>query len=299
MNKKWWRKSRGWIITLLVFLSFIFLLDSCGRFKFRSSQKEINKFFADKPNKATFYSYYQGKRFMNYIEVGDSTRPLILFVHGSPGALDAFLDFLADTVLLNKAQLASVDRPGFGDSNFGYAEPSLHKQAELIKPILEKHKKQRPLILVGHSLGGPVIARIAMDYPELVDGLIFVAGSIDPDLEPHEWFRAPLATPFLSWMMPRALRASNDEIYKLKPELQEMLPLWSTIKAPTIFIQGGVDELVDPGNADFAKKMMTGTTVNVVWKEDMNHFVPWSNPELIRNAIVDMLNTSIEASTTK
>jgi pimeloyl-ACP methyl ester carboxylesterase len=291
MKKTWWRKSKGWIITLFIFFGFIVLLNSCGRFKFRSSQKEINKFFTDKPNKGTFHSYYQGKRFMNYLEVGDTIRPLVLFIHGSPGALDAFLNFLADTTLLNRAQLASVDRPGFGDSNFGYAEPSLHKQAELIKPILEKHKKQRPLILVGHSLGGPVIARIAMDYPELVDGLIFVAGSIDPELEPHEWFRAPLATPFLSWMLPRAIRASNDEIYKLKPELQEMLPLWPTIKAPVIFIQGGIDELVDPRNADFAKKMMTGTEVKLVLKSDMNHFVPWSNPELIRNAIVDMLNT--------
>lgn len=288
MKKRWWLKS-GWIIIIVIFIGILFMMDSC--MQFRMSKKEIDQFFANKEAKGTIHSYYLDNRFIDYVEAGQPNLPLVVFVHGSPGSLSAFIDFLADTILLKRADLITVDRPGFGASNFGYAEPSLAKQCALLKPILEEHKNQRPIILVGHSLGGPVIARMAMDYPDLVDGLIFVAGSIDPELEPHEWFRAPLATPFLSWLLPRSIRASNDEIYKLKPELQEMLPLWPTIKEPVIFIQGGVDELVAPGNAGFAKKMMTGTTVNVVWKEDMNHFVPWSNPELIRNGIVDMLST--------
>lgn len=106
----------------------------------------------------------------------------------------------------------------------------------------------------------------------------------------HHMLRAPLATPFLSWLIPRALRASNDEIYQLKPELQEMLPLWSTIRCPTIFIQGQKDELVDPGNAPFAKRMMTGTNVEIVSIEDMNHFVPWSHPYLIKDAILKLIH---------
>jgi len=287
MNKKWWLKSRGWIITLFIFTGLLFLMDSC--MQFRMSKSEIDQFFANKQTKGTLHSYYHGNRLVNYLEAGDRHLPLVVFVHGSPGSLSAFIDFMADTVLLKRADLITIDRPGFGASNFGYAEPSLKKQVAMFKPFLEEHKNQRPIILVGHSLGGPVIARMAMDYPELVDGLIFVAGSIDPDLEPHEWFRAPLALPFLKWLLPRSIRASNDEIYKLKPELQEMLPLWSSIKAPAIFIQGGKDELVHPDNAQFAQRMMTGTTVKLVLKEDMNHFVPWSNPELIRNAIVEML----------
>ncbi len=55
---------------------------------------------------------------------------------------------MADTALLSKAQLVTVDRPGFGASNFGYAEPSLKKQSALLRPILEKHKNQRRLFLL-------------------------------------------------------------------------------------------------------------------------------------------------------
>ena len=263
--------------------------------QFRMSKTEIDQYFAKKEKKATLFSYPVGKnRSINYLRVGDENLPLVVFVHGSPGSLSAFIDFMADTTLLRRAQLITVDRPGFGASNFGYAEPSLQKQSAYLKPILEKNKNHRPIILVGHSLGGPVIARMAMDFPELVDGLVFVAASVDPELEPDEtWFRAPLATPFLKWILPRSFRASNDELYKLKPELQEMLPLWGKIKAHVIVVQGKKDDLVPAENADFARKMLVNAaSLEFTMKDDMNHFVPWSNPELIRDAILKLLNRS-------
>jgi pimeloyl-ACP methyl ester carboxylesterase len=261
--------------------------------QFRMSKSEIDQFFATREKKGELHQYTVGKhRTINYLHVGDENLPLVVFVHGSPGSLSAFIDFMGDTALLKRAQLISVDRPGFGDSDFGYAEKSLEQQAAYLKPILENYKKNKPIILVGHSLGGPVIARMAMDYQPLIDGLVIVAGSIDPDLEPNElWFRAPLATPFLSWMMPRSFRASNFEIYKLKPELQEMLPLWKTITCRVKVIQGKKDNLVSPANADFAKKMLVNAaSVDFIFRDDMNHFVPWQHPELIRQAILELLD---------
>jgi pimeloyl-ACP methyl ester carboxylesterase len=255
------------------------------------SKSEIDRFFSNKKWKGSLHEYNVGRgRVINYLHAGDENLPLVVFVHGSPGSLSAFIDFMGDSTLLSHAQLISVDRAGFGESNFGYGEKSLKRQAQYLKPILEKYKNNKPIILVGHSLGGPVIARMAMDYQELVNGLVIVAGSIDPDLEPNEtWFRAPLATPLFSWIMPRSFRASNYEIYKLKPELQEMLPLWNKITCPTIVIQGTKDDLVSPKNADFAKKMLVNAPVDFVIKENMSHFVPWQHPELIKQGILQLL----------
>ncbi len=282
-----YRRAWKWLWTPIAIFAFILLMDSC--IQFRMSKSEIDTYFKDKEKKGTLRQYTVGKRTLNYLVAGDTNKPLIVFVHGSPGSLSAFIDFMADSTLLKRAQLITVDRPGFGASNFGYAEPSLQKQASLLKPILEEYKNDRPIILVGHSLGGPLIARMAIDYPELVDGLIMVAPSIAPELEPYEWFRAPLATPFLKWLLPRSIRASNDEIYQLKPELEEMLPRWKEIQTPTIVIQGCKDSLVDPQNADFARRMLVNAPVQIELIEDMDHFVPWTNPELIRNAVVDLL----------
>ena len=281
LTKRW-----KWLFGIALIISPLLGLDSC--MQFRMSSSEIKKYFADRGLEATQHSYKVGNRVVNYVHTGNENKPVTIFVHGSPGSLSAFIHFLTDTVLLKQTQLITVDRPGFGSSNFGDAEPSLEKQASLLKPLLEKYWNARPIILVGHSLGGPVIARMAMDFPELVDGLVMVAPSIDPELEPKEWFRGPLALPFLKWILPRSIRASNDEIWNLKPELQSMEPLWSRIEANTIVIQGNEDTLVPPGNADFAKKMITNASLEVVMKEDMNHFVPWNNPQLIRDAILKL-----------
>lgn len=283
-----WKRivARTSLFTIACFIGLLFMMDSC--MQFRMSKSEIDQFFANKMYPAREYSYYVGRQKINYILAGNDSLPLVVFVHGSPGSLSAFIDFMDDTVLLEKTRMLSVDRPGFGQSNFGYAEPSLEKQSAELKPLIEKHKNGRPVYLIGHSLGGPLIARMAVDYPELVDGLIFVAGSVDPELEPNEWFRGPLATPFLKWMLPRSLRASNDEIYQLKPQLEAMLPLWSKITCKSIFIQGDQDELVPKENADFAKKMLVNAPFELVMYPGMNHFVPWSHPFLIENAILYM-----------
>lgn len=273
----------------IVLMLLMTVLHSC--ITFRMSPKEIDQYFSARKLRASQQHYSQGFRNVHFVEAGDRSKPVVIFVHGSPGSLSAFIDFLADTLLLKKTLLVTTDRPGFGYSNFGVAEPSLQKQAALLKPLLEKYKENRPVVLVGHSLGGPVIARIAMEYPDLVDGLVFVAASIDPALEPNEtWFRAPLATPFLRWLLPRSLRASNDEIYQAKPELQTMLPRWKDIRCPVIVIQGDKDTLVPPGNADFAEKMLVNADLTIIKKEDMNHFVPWTHPELIRKSVLDLVN---------
>ena len=280
-------RSVKWAAGIILVMSLV-VADSCMQFRMKSS--ELEKFYQSKGLEAENHTYQVGNRTIHYVKVGDDSLPLVLFVHGSPGSLSSFKSFLADTSLLDRALLIAVDRPGFGSSDFGRAEKSLARQAALLKPILEKYKNNRPITLVGHSLGGPVIARMAMDYPELVDGLVMVAPSIDPDLEPNEWFRAPLATPFLKWLLPRSIRASNDEIYALKPELQKMLPLWSHISAKTIVIQGGKDTLVPPGNAYFAQKMMTQVPVQLVINEQMNHFVPWTFPNLIKDAVITLIS---------
>ena len=254
---------------------------------FRLSSKKIDAYFNEQKIHAEQLSYKVDYRQIHYVCSGDEQNPLVLFVHGSPGSLSAFIHFLADSTLLKKYMLITTDRPGFGYSNFGNAEPSINKQAELLLPILEKYKTNRPVILVGHSLGAPVIAQMAINHPELIDGLVIVAGSIDPDLEPNEaWFRIPLSTPFLSWILPRSFRASNEELYNFKSELSVMLPHWSEIKIPVVVVQGGNDTFVDPGNADFAKKMIVNAPVEIIYKDDMDHFVPWSDPELIVKGIL-------------
>jgi pimeloyl-ACP methyl ester carboxylesterase len=282
--------SKRLLIGYIILFIISQILSSCLTFKV--NQKEIDKKFMGYSMKPIQHQVEVQGVSMNYAEIGSDSLPVAFFVHGSPGSWSGFMDFMKDTVLLKKVKMVSVDRIGFGESDYGYAEESLVRQAEYLKPIVAKYKKSgKKIILIGHSLGGPMIARMAMDYPELIDNLIIVAGSIAPDLEPNEkWFRIPMDFMPISILIPASFRASNHEILYLKPELEKMLPLWKNIRQPVIVIQGEKDMLVHPKNADFAERMLVNSkSLKVVRVDTMNHFVPWSHPQLIKKAIEESL----------
>ena len=139
-------------------------------------------------------------------------------------------------------------------------------------------------------MGGPVISRLVMDYPNLVDGLILVAPSISPALEPSNSWRIVLDYPPFRWLTPTAFRVCNQEIIPLKSELLEMKNRWETITCPVTIIQGTLDPLVPKGNADFAKeRLVNSSNVQLKMVEEGNHFILWSEIPLIRNAVLEML----------
>ena len=207
--------------------------------------------------------------------------PLLFFVHGSPGTWDGFSGYLRSDSLASSYEMISVDRPGFGESRGGKPERSLIVQSESILEVVKKHKGDRPVILVGHSFGGPVIAQIAILAPELIDGLVFVAASVDPDLEKKKWFQVPANWFLFRWMVPQGLDVANQEILALKKELIRMEKDWDKIKTPVSIVHGDKDKLVPIGNVDFMTAHLEHTSVELFLKEGMNHFVPWNNPQLL------------------
>ena len=93
--------QRGKLASLLVpstLLVMVTVLHSC--MTFRMSPKEIDRFFSEKKLQGSQLQYSVGTRTIHYVVSGDTTKPVVIFVHGSPGSLSAFIDFMADTVLL-------------------------------------------------------------------------------------------------------------------------------------------------------------------------------------------------------
>ncbi len=244
----------------------------------------------DLQERASVNSYTVGDRTITFARSGTPTGPLILFVHGSPGDWRAFEHFLSDPGLRRRAQMVSVDRPGFGGSGFGEPEPSLERQAALLQPLLDYFGGGRPAILVGHSLGGSVIARMAMDFGAKIGALVLVAPALDPDREELRWYNRLASLAPVRLLLPKSLDISNLEILPLRAELTKMLPLWDKVTADVIVIQGAKDRLVSPENADFAQKVLRNAHVTVERISDIGHFIPWERPNLIRNALIQLLN---------
>ncbi|MBK6933316.1 MAG: alpha/beta fold hydrolase [Saprospirales bacterium] len=233
-----------------------------------------------------------GYRTIHAVSVSRSdTLPLVALVHGSPGSADAFLSYLADTALTAVARLVSVDRPGFGyTTGFGRPEGSLYWQSEALYAVVRKLANGRKVVLVGHSMGGPVIARFAMDHPAAVAGLILVAASIDPDLEKHPWWQSAVDAPPLCWLTPKSLWASNREILLLEHELRQMLARWQAIRCPVTAVHAADDRLVPFANVEFARKMLVNCPdFRRKTLSAGDHFILWSRQDVVRASILQLL----------
>jgi len=215
-------------------------------------------------------------------------KPLVIFVHGTPGGWHNQASFLYNEFLREHFHMISMDRLGHGYSS-GKIEPSLQAQAASFKALLDRDTTGNGAIMVGHSLGGPIVARTAMDYPEQVSGLIFIASSGDPKRS-LKWYNTVGGLLPISWFVPKNLKRANREILPLKKQLKAMLPLWQNITVPTVIIQGGKDKLVNPKNADFLNKELVNANVKMVIESEGDHFLHWRKPVLVIEALAGFID---------
>lgn len=217
-------------------------------------------------------------------------RPQILMIHGSPGDWSGYLEYMRRGDLLERADVIAVDRPGYGASNAGLALPDLKAQAASLAPLLRRLAAVGPVLVVGHSYGGPVAVRLAVDYPDAVAGLVLIAASVDPELEEWRWFNRVAEWPPVQWMLPAAWNVSNAEIKPLRADLLLMQPAWSGIRQPVAIVHGGEDTLVPIGNADFAREALRQSViVRDYLYPDENHFILWERLDLLVPILLECL----------
>jgi pimeloyl-ACP methyl ester carboxylesterase len=178
---------------------------------------------------------------LSYLISGDATKPRVIFIHGSPGLASMYASYLRE--LGGEAEVIAVDRLGFGESAQSGVVVSFEEQAAAIAPLLVERGGVKPII-VGHSLGGPIAARLAADHPDEIGGLVIVAGGLNPELEEPRWYneiaRWRIVEPFLA----ESLRVSNQEMWACREQVEQLDPLLERIKCPVVVIHGTDDALV-------------------------------------------------------
>ena len=147
-------------------------------------------------------------------------------------------------------------------------------------------KDGRRVVLVGHSLGGPVVAHVAAEHASRVQALVLVAAALDPAQEKiHPLQLLGTIWPFRSLLSDK-LRNSNDELLTLKAELIKLEPLLKNISAPTMIIHGTKDNLVPFENLAYIQAQLTqARRLKTTVLENQNHFLPWNSAPAVREAI--------------
>ncbi len=129
-------------------------------------------------------------------EAGLEGPPRLLLIHGASANLLELWGPLADA-FSPLHRVVAYDRPGMGHS--GRAKRNGHTmayQARCAARVLEQ-TGEGPALVVAHSLGAGAALRLALDYPQLVCGLVLIAPACNPYPWKPAWWARLSATPIL------------------------------------------------------------------------------------------------------
>ena len=214
----------------------------------------------------------------------DTTAPVVL-IHGASANLREFESNLVPG-LSGKVPLLSIDRPGHGYSQRPNDGDELGVQARLIAGAMRETYGSTPVVLVGHSFGGAVSLRVALDYPEQVKGLVLLAPATHPWSGGTTWYNNLAAMPVIgapfSWLVtqvgpsmadggidsvfkpnevpenyaenlglpllfrPKNFRANGRDLVAATEEFTAQAKRYSTITAPVVIFSPSEDHVLSP-----------------------------------------------------
>jgi pimeloyl-ACP methyl ester carboxylesterase len=135
---------------------------------------------------------------LNVVDIGlrDASGPPVVMIHGASSNLETMRQPLGE-MLAGNHRVILIDRPGHGWSPRAHLEDSTPAiQGRMIDEALEK-LGVGPAIFVVHSWSGALGARMALDYPERVAGLVMLAPVAYPWPGGVGWYNKLVTTPVI------------------------------------------------------------------------------------------------------
>ena len=250
---------------------------------FRMSEKNISDYYANSATKPSFAFSNTSKKKIHYAYSADSTKPILLLIHGAPGAWFGYKEFFNDSLLMSKYQIVAPDRAGYNKS--GEKETSIEQQAILLKCLLKLHNYQK-VSLVGRSYGAAIAAKLTADNPDLVENLLLVAPACDPKKEKFWWFSKPINSKFARFFLPNYVNCASDEKFSHRTELTKLLPDWQKIKCPVTILQGGKDWIIDTSNGHFVDSVLVNAPRKFIYLPENGHLLTNERYDLIRDILL-------------
>jgi pimeloyl-ACP methyl ester carboxylesterase len=276
------------LLFTVLFLGVALFLSRCVISQMRWSDKKALRVFKSKNVPLEFFDTVIRGRTIHFASTGSDTLPTLIIIHGSPGSWFHYMKLMRDAELRKKFRIVSFDRPGFGQSDYG--KPlGLQEQCALLLPVVRKLANGKPLFLCGHSYGGPVVAKLGADAPELFHSIVIAAGSLDPDLEKKETWRHIMENEPLSLFLPGAHRPSNTELLYLKEDLKPLAADLKNITSHVHFIHGDEDTWVPIENVRYGVKMMpNAASIRVDTIRGAGHQIPWKYRDEFKNLLLEL-----------
>ena len=213
---------------------------------------------------------------IRYLTMGDADKHVIL-IHGFGGELDRWL--FNQQPMSAYAQVTALDLPGHGQATKAIKDGSLGAMARVIVGLID-HLGATNAHLVGHSLGGAIALKTALDFPDKVSGLSLIGSAGLGDEINHAYIEGFIAAesrrdlkPLMKQLVgdPKLVnRSMVDDVLKFKridgvtEALQTIAAAFISdgkqtdnfrsklgdIKVPVQLIWGSADQIIPASHAD-------------------------------------------------
>lgn len=224
-------------------------------------------------------------------EIAGTGKPIIL-VHGLAASTRWWAKNI--DVLTPHFQVHLIDLSGFG-SERGRSRFVLNQAAQFLAQWMDNLHIERATI-IGHSMGGRIVAEFAADFPQRVERLVLVAPAILPfgrGYTKQSWGmvqairRVPI--PVLRMALSHTLRTGIIPILNLGRKLltSDIQDKLAQIQAPTLLIWGEYDTVV-PVAVDAILGQFLHTYRFAVIK-GAGHVPMWEKAEEFNRLILDFL----------
>jgi pimeloyl-ACP methyl ester carboxylesterase len=198
------------------------------------------------------------------------------------------------------AEVAAADLPGRGETP-GPAHDVVEATAAWLAGCLEATGKA-PVVLLGHSYGGAVALQVALDRPDLVEGLVLVSSAARLRVHPAilDAVRAStMASPYrldaaFGPGTPAAVIDGYAERSARTPPVSALAD-WRAcdgfdvrarlgeVAVPTLVVHGSEDVLTPPRFQAMLEEALPHATRVVV--EGRGHMLPWEDPAAVAAAV--------------
>ncbi|MGS2722274.1 alpha/beta fold hydrolase [Porticoccus sp. GXU_MW_L64] len=284
-----------YLLLALTLLALATLVSACSTFKvFREHRQQFNQHIAGNSD-IHFDRIESPQGTLHYASAGDSQLPALVLIHGTPGSWSDMSALMIEPQLRSRFQVISIDRPGWGQSTAsdGHSPLAFSYQASQIGLLLQQLREQNPagpIIVVGHSLGASLAPRVAADFPQLVDGLLLLSGTYNPELGKPRTHHRVAKWRLVKPLIGEPLRKANREMLVLEKHLTEMNGRWEQLNIPTTMIHGHKDFLVSKKNIPFIRKVQAhNPNLTVIELKKSGHFTHLQQQPLIVDSAVELL----------